>query len=79
MGSPLWGKFSYPSGVLQPTGGVVENCAILNEADDFYMHDVGCEESHSVICEDPCELSSSSESLSKCLIPVSLISQYFLS
>ncbi|XP_045604428.2 C-type mannose receptor 2 [Procambarus clarkii] len=50
MNTPLWGDRIY-RGVQEPTGGDVENCAILNHQDDFYMHDVNCSDAYYLLCE----------------------------
>ncbi|XP_068230235.1 C-type mannose receptor 2-like [Palaemon carinicauda] len=47
MNTPLWGV---QSGHQEPTGGVYENCAMLNKDYHYYVFDDNCDQPNAVIC-----------------------------
>ncbi|XP_037788496.1 C-type lectin domain family 4 member E-like [Penaeus monodon] len=51
MGIPLWGQ---TDNVAEPSGGTEQNCATLNKANRYYLHDGECDKNGYAICQiDP--------------------------
>ncbi|KAK7084568.1 hypothetical protein SK128_025634 [Halocaridina rubra] len=48
MGVPFWGEVQ---GVPEPGGGTDQNCAQLNKADRYYIHDGQCDKHAYTICQ----------------------------
>ncbi|CAL4099028.1 unnamed protein product [Meganyctiphanes norvegica] len=48
MGAPVWGAVN---GVAEPSGGMDQNCAELNKADRYFIHDGQCDQYGYPLCQ----------------------------
>jgi hypothetical protein len=39
--------------IMEPNGGLAENCVAMIAADDFFLHDENCDAALAVMCEAP--------------------------